>query len=93
MEERDGRAAGFRKVRRARGVGGSAPGLRPRPAQPRSSALLSAQETVDRLLRLHFRDGRTRGTGAAAAAGGPGRGGPPPSVSALSLQLTATRSC
>ncbi|NXV88647.1 CENPX protein, partial [Calonectris borealis] len=25
-----------------------------------SSALLSAQETVDRLLRLHFRDGRTR---------------------------------
>ncbi|NXD84168.1 CENPX protein, partial [Halcyon senegalensis] len=38
-----------------------------------STALLSAQETVDRLLRLHFRDGRTRGTGARAAAGGPGR--------------------
>ncbi|NXT43623.1 CENPX protein, partial [Pelecanoides urinatrix] len=28
-----------------------------------SSALLSAQETVDRLLRLHFRDGRTRVNG------------------------------
>ncbi|NWY91932.1 CENPX protein, partial [Loxia curvirostra] len=33
---------------------------------------LSPQDTVDRLLRLHFRDGRTRGTGAAAA-GGSGR--------------------
>ncbi|NXS49174.1 CENPX protein, partial [Balaeniceps rex] len=28
-----------------------------------SSTLLSAQETVDRLLRLHFRDGRTRVNG------------------------------
>ncbi|NXE96767.1 CENPX protein, partial [Menura novaehollandiae] len=38
-----------------------------------SSASLSAQDTVDRLLRLHFRDGRTRGT--EAAAGGPARAG------------------
>uniref|UniRef100_A0A8C6ZJU4 Centromere protein X n=1 Tax=Nothoprocta perdicaria TaxID=30464 RepID=A0A8C6ZJU4_NOTPE len=38
MEERDGRAGGFRK------------------------------ETVERLLRLHFRDGRTRGSGAAGRA-------------------------
>ncbi|NXL59516.1 CENPX protein, partial [Chordeiles acutipennis] len=28
-----------------------------------SSTLFSAQETVDRLLRLHFRDGRTRVNG------------------------------
>ncbi|XP_074703833.1 centromere protein X isoform X1 [Strix aluco] len=40
MEERDGRAGGFRK------------------------------ETVDRLLRLHFRDRRTRGTGRRGARGG-----------------------
>ncbi|KAF4797419.1 Centromere protein X [Turdus rufiventris] len=45
MEERGGRAGGFRK------------------------------DTVDRLLRLHFRDGKTRGT-EAAAAGLCGRLGP-----------------
>ncbi|NWT15080.1 CENPX protein, partial [Vireo altiloquus] len=42
-----------------------------------SSVPLSVQDTVDRLLRLHFRDGRTRGT-AAEAAGGSGRRGPSP---------------
>uniref|UniRef100_A0A672UEV8 Centromere protein X n=1 Tax=Strigops habroptila TaxID=2489341 RepID=A0A672UEV8_STRHB len=43
------------------GVGaGRPPPLFPPPSSP---ALLSAQETVDRLLRLHFRDGRTRVNG------------------------------
>ncbi|XP_039246200.1 centromere protein X isoform X1 [Pipra filicauda] len=59
MEERDGRAGGFRKVRRSR-EGGSVPGGGVRAC---SSLPLSAQDTVDRLLRLHFRDGRTRVNG------------------------------
>ncbi|XP_021270502.1 centromere protein X isoform X1 [Numida meleagris] len=56
MEERDG---GFRKVRGS-GAERAAParlGLAP------LTAALSAQETVERLLRLHFRDGKTRVNG------------------------------
>ncbi|RLV92089.1 hypothetical protein DV515_00013907 [Chloebia gouldiae] len=41
------------------GGSGRCPDRRARPP-PRSSVPLSAQDTVDRLLRLHFRDGRTR---------------------------------
>ncbi|NXY07985.1 CENPX protein, partial [Pteruthius melanotis] len=41
-----------------------------------SSVPLSAQDTVERLLRLHFRDGRTRGTEAVRA--GPGGSGRAP---------------
>ncbi|NXE68429.1 CENPX protein, partial [Calcarius ornatus] len=48
---------------------------------------LSPQDTVDRLLRLHFRDGRTRGTGTAAAAGGSGRA--PASCNRLVLAVNA----
>uniref|UniRef100_A0A8C5IWX9 Centromere protein X n=1 Tax=Junco hyemalis TaxID=40217 RepID=A0A8C5IWX9_JUNHY len=67
---------------------GAAPsgGRGPGPAHP----FLSPQDTVDRLLRLHFRDGRTRGTG--AAAGGPGRAGPcraPASRNRLVLAVNA----
>lgn len=55
MEEREG---GFRKVRC--GAERSGPG----PADPAPlTAAFSAQETVERLLRLHFRDGRTRVNG------------------------------
>ncbi|NXF24384.1 CENPX protein, partial [Rhodinocichla rosea] len=46
---------------------------------------LSPQDTVDRLLRLHFRDGRTRGTGAAAA----GSGRAPASRNRLVLAVNA----
>ncbi|NWW26510.1 CENPX protein, partial [Falcunculus frontatus] len=61
-----------------------------------SSVPLSAQDTVERLLRLHFRDGRTRGTEAAAAGGFPDSSGalghlPPPSPPDGTPQVTAPR--
>ncbi|NWR22277.1 CENPX protein, partial [Emberiza fucata] len=49
--------------------------------------LLSPQDTVDRLLRLHFRDGRTRGTTPAAAMGRSGRA--PASRNRLVLAVNA----
>lgn len=84
MEERDGRADGFRKVRRARS------GAQPRavPGPLTRSPLSAGDGGPAAPPPLPGReDPRYRG------GGGPGRGGRPPSLSALSLQLTATRSC
>lgn len=80
---------GAGRLRRRLQEGAAAPGAAPSggrgpgPAHP----FLSPQDTVDRLLRLHFRDGRTRGTGAAAAAGGSGRA--PASRNRLVLAVNA----